>query len=444
MADIENNEPSLDNASEASEKEKALALTAQTEFEKSNYSGAIQALTTLESSRPQDPKVAHNKAIANCFKSGLTNVVQLRKSLTSIARQLQCNLEDPGTLVDVDQCYVFYNEAITLYYLRQYPKSLKILIKIFSLIEQLDESLARQACFLLAEIYLRLNFPNKTLKMIHFMETSLLSHGAKIKSTLPLERERDKDNKDLDSKEDLKGGFGDESLIPPGVRVRLQRFKVRANLALNQTAEAEKELALLADIDPESAATFCLRGRSHFLQGRNAEALKQLKLVPDSGPFKQLGESNEVMFNNNTGCTYHAMGKYHLACLHFQKSINKNNELLKEFPKPSTGNSSYHKLNYYSNLQILFVFILGDPLSNRPLLTIGTNYKYELLYNTGVTLLYARKPSDAFDCLIEAVQLHHRDPLVWLRLAECCIQVHKPVSTMVSYSNPPSLIINNV
>ena len=149
----------------------------------------------------------------------------------------------------------------------------------------------------------------------------------------------------MDSKEDLKGGFGDESLIPPGVRVRLQRFKVRANLALNQTAEAEKELALLADIDPESAATFCLRGRSHFLQGRNAEALKQLKLVPDSGPFKQLGESNEVMFNNNTGCTYHAMGKYHLACLHFQKSINKNNELLKEFPKPSTGNSSYHKLN---------------------------------------------------------------------------------------------------
>lgn len=49
----------------------------------------------------------------------------------------------------------------------------------------------------------------------------------------------------------------------------------------------------------------------------------------------------------------------------------------------------------------------------------------------GVSLLHARKPNDAFDCLIEAVQLHHRDPLLWLRLAECCIQAHKPVKSFV-------------
>lgn len=427
MADIENNETSSENCSEASEKEKALALTAQTEFEKSNYSAAIQALSALETSRPQDPKVAHNKAIANCFKSGLTDVFQLRKSLTSIGRQLQCNLEDPNTLVDVDQCYVFYNEAITLYYLRQYQKSLKILVKIFSLIEQLDESLARQVCFLLAEVYLRLGFPTKTLQMVHFMETSLLSHGAKLKSTLPLERERDKDNKELDAKEEMKGGFGDEQLIPPGIRVRIQRLKIRANLALCQTDEAEKELALLVEIDPENAATFCLKSRICFLRGSYSESLKHLKPHPDPGPFRQLGESNLVMYHNNTGCAYHAMGKYHLACLHFQKSLNKNNELLSEFPKPSTGN--LQRLCSFVGRYVLMCcsFVPGDPLSNRPLLTIGSNYKYELLYNMGVTLLYARKPSDAFDCLIEAIQLHHRDPLVWLRLAECCIQVHKPV-----------------
>lgn len=335
MADVENHDASTDN-SEASEKEKALALTAQTEFEKSNYTAALQALSGLESSRPQDPKVAHNKAIVNCFKSGLANVVQLRKSLSSIARQLQCNLEDPATLVDVDQCYVFYNEALTLYYLRQYGKSLNILIKIFSLIEQLDESLARQVCFLLAEVYLRLNFPAKTLKMVHFMETSLLSHGAKLKSTLPLERERDKD-KELDGKDDMKGSFAEESLIPPGVRVRLQRLKVRANLALQQIPEAEKELAVLTEIDPESTATFCLRSRILLLSGNFAEALKQLKPNPDTEPLRKQGESNVVMYHNNTGCAYHALGKYHLACLNFQKSLNKNNELLAEFPKPSTG-----------------------------------------------------------------------------------------------------------
>ena len=78
--------------------------------------------------------------------------------------------------------------------------------------------------------------------------------------------------------------------------------------------------------------------------------------------------------------------------------------------------------------------MLGDPICNRPLVTIGSHYKYELLYNMGVSLLYARKPADAFDCLIETVQLHHRDPLIWLRLAECCIQVHKPVIIFFIFS----------
>ena len=185
MTEVDNFEALSESSSQATDQEKALALGAQTEFEKSNYAAAIQLLSKLETSRPQDPKVMHNKAIGSCFRTGSTNIVQLRKSLAFIAKQMHCNLEDPQTLVDVDQCYVFYNEAITLYYLRQYAKSLQILTKIFSLVEQLDENLARQVCFLLAELYLRLKFPNKTLKIVHFMETSLLSHGAKLKSTLP-------------------------------------------------------------------------------------------------------------------------------------------------------------------------------------------------------------------------------------------------------------------
>lgn len=336
MADTENYDAASDNSPQASEQEKALALSAQSEFEKTNYSAAIQLLTKLESTRPQDPKVIHNKAIANCFKAGVTNIIQLRKALVTIAKQLQCNLEDPKTLVDVDQCYVFYNEAVTLYCLRQYPKSLQILTKIFSLVEQLDESLARQVCFLLAEVYLRLSFPTKTLKMVHFMETSLLSHGAKLKSTLPLERERDKD-KDCDGKEELKNSFGDELLIPPDVRIRLQRLKIRAYLALSLLEDAEKELALLSEIAPENAATLCLKSKRLFLKGIFVESLKELKLPKDDGVFKERGESDVVMYYNNLGCVYHAMGKYHLACLNFQKSIQKNNELLSEFPKPTTS-----------------------------------------------------------------------------------------------------------
>ena len=172
MADLDGfGDVSVEASPQASEHDKSLALTAQSEFEKSNYAAAIQSLARLESSRPHDPKVAHNKAVVSCFKSGLTNVTGLRRSLAQIAKQMQCDLDSPQTLVDVDQCYTFYNEAVSLYYLRQYPKSLQILTRIFAFIEQLDESLARQVCFLLAEIFLRLDCPHKTLSVVHFMET---------------------------------------------------------------------------------------------------------------------------------------------------------------------------------------------------------------------------------------------------------------------------------
>lgn len=50
------------------------------------------------------------------------------------------------------------------------------------------------------------------------------------------------------------------------------------------------------------------------------------------------------------------------------------------------------------------------------------------MFNMGISLLHARKPEEAFDCLIEAVQTYHMNPRLWLRLAECCIMTHKSVS----------------
>ena len=329
---------------QASEQEKTLALTAQSEFEKSNYVAALQSLSNLESLRTDQHKVSHNKAVVNCFKSGLINIAHFRKALASISKQMQCDLDDPQkTLIDVDQCYIFFNEAVCLYYLRQYAKSLQILTKIFSLIEQLDENLARKVCFLLAEVYLRLDYPSKTLNVIHFMETSLLSHGTKLKSTLPLEKEKDKE-KDVDKdKEEIKGGFGDESAIPQAVRVRLLRLKIRSNLALHRVAEAEKEVTLLAGIDTESAATFCLKSRVEYSKKSPTAALKFLNhlIQKEEKPFRDQGESNMVMHHNNAGCVYYSTGKYHLACLHFQKALQKNAELLAEFPRPSSGALSH-------------------------------------------------------------------------------------------------------
>ena len=53
--------------------------------------------------------------------------------------------------------------------------------------------------------------------------------------------------------------------------------------------------------------------------------------------------------------------------------------------------------------------------------TLLTNKRYELLYNCGIQLLHIGRPLAAFECLIEAVQVYHANPRLWLRLAECCI-----------------------
>ena len=70
----------------------------------------------------------------------------------------------------------------------------------------------------------------------------------------------------------------------------------------------------------------------------------------------------------------------------------------------------------------------GKQLSGRQLQTLSVNRHHMLLYNMGVELLHCGHPTAAFDCLIETMNLYHVSPRLWLRLAECCIQVHRNVS----------------
>ncbi|KAM9649228.1 CCR4-NOT transcription complex subunit 10 isoform 3-T3 [Morphnus guianensis] len=70
----------------------------------------------------------------------------------------------------------------------------------------------------------------------------------------------------------------------------------------------------------------------------------------------------------------------------------------------------------------------GKKFSGRPMCTLLTNKRYELLYNCGIQLLHIGRPLAAFECLIEAVQVYHSNPRLWLRIAECCIAANKGTS----------------
>ena len=68
------------------------------------------------------------------------------------------------------------------------------------------------------------------------------------------------------------------------------------------------------------------------------------------------------------------------------------------------------------------------PVASRSLVTLGVNRRHEILYNLGIQLLFSGRPVVAFDCLVEAVQIYHTNPRLWLRLAECCIVAFQLVS----------------
>lgn len=74
------------------------------------------------------------------------------------------------------------------------------------------------------------------------------------------------------------------------------------------------------------------------------------------------------------------------------------------------------------------------PVSSRSLVTLGVNRRHEILYNLGIQLLFSGRPVVAFDCLVEAVQIYHTNPRLWLRLAECCIVAFQLVSIILTIS----------
>ncbi|XP_030249942.1 CCR4-NOT transcription complex subunit 10 isoform X3 [Sparus aurata] len=71
-----------------------------------------------------------------------------------------------------------------------------------------------------------------------------------------------------------------------------------------------------------------------------------------------------------------------------------------------------------------------------PMCALLANKRYELLYNCGIQLLHIGRPLAAFECLMEAVQVYHSNPRLWLRLAECCISANKGGSEQESKGLP--------
>lgn len=121
---------------------------------------------------------------------------------------------------------------------------------------------------------------------------------------------------------------------------------------------------------------------------------------------------NKILVNNNISCIYYYMKKFNFSSLYIQRAIDDNQKLLNEI-KTTLSNPKTTTTSSYQLISSLYMRNL--------------NYKYELLYNLSVILLFNKQPLQAFDCLIEILKSsnYNTNVYLWLRLAECAIQVYK-------------------
>lgn len=160
--------------------------------------------------------------------------------------------------------------------------------------------------------------------------------------------------------------------------------------------------AKAAMIPHEETSNFCiLKAHQFYLMNDFQMAAKEL-----SRPFKnevisvkKYGEDQNVCIANNMGMIHFSVKHYSLAVRFFQQALIFDQKSLEGVRKEN-------------NNQL-------------PLHCLGATKRAEILYNLGIALLYLQRPKDAFDCLLVPLNLYHKNPRLWLRLAEACIMVHK-------------------
>uniref|UniRef100_A0AAY5E8R1 CCR4-NOT transcription complex subunit 10 n=1 Tax=Electrophorus electricus TaxID=8005 RepID=A0AAY5E8R1_ELEEL len=347
-----------------SDQEKEMATNAYEEFTSGNYDESLKHLESLQELNKEDYKIAMNRAVAEFFRSGQTTTGTLKQILMTIKNQMHSAVEDIDGLDDVENSILYYNQAIIHYHMRQYSEAISIGEKLYQFLEPFEEKFAQAVCFLLVDLYLLTFQPEKALHLLAVLEKLSVQGNNK------------------NGKSEGTNSTARESAAQKAEFV-----------AMIETAKSRMH---------QSAPSLFLKSNFEYLRGNYRKAVKLLNssnIAEHPGPLKT-GECVRCMFWNNLGCIHFAMGKHNLGIFYFKKALQENDHTCAQ---------------------------LGDAkkFTGIPMCALLANKRYELLYNCGIQLLHLGRPLAAFECLMEAVQVYHSNPRLWLRLAECCIAANK-------------------
>ncbi|KAG2307188.1 hypothetical protein Bca4012_083809 [Brassica carinata] len=427
----------------------ALAKDALSYFQSGKFHECIDILIQLNHKKHNDPKVLHNMAIADYFKNACSNSKKLLEDLNTVKKQSEelasaskepLEAVNPGSNVSVskdqfDSTVTTLNIAVTWFHLHQFTKCLSILDPLFLNIEPLDETIALQICFLMLDSALACHDAVKFLEVFGHLDKSFgVGFGAheEIGSTMQLSSNQVSKTSSLLSssaasdalKSDLTAAesglceetpeydnvlaeieaekrmkpvghipannllktLGERSILTVDVKLELQLYKVRFLLLTRNIKLAKREVKHAMNIAQkrDSSMALLLKSQLEYAHGNHRKAIKLLLV---SGIQNELRTSG--IFNNNLGCIYYQLGKYQAASVLFSKALRNCSSLRKDNPVK--------------------------------LFSLSQDKSLLITYNCGVLHLACGKPLLAAQCFQKASLVFCREPLLWLRIAECCI-----------------------
>ncbi|KAJ9163063.1 hypothetical protein P3X46_022777 [Hevea brasiliensis] len=459
----------------------ALAKDAALHFQSRRFVECLAVLHQLKLKKENDPKVVHNIAIAEYFHDGCSDTRKLLEVLNNLKKgeQLawatgeqvdagsdagnkvisgskgsgatahQFSVTNSATLIYMDEfdpAVATLNIAIIWFHLHEYTKALSVLEPLYHNIEPIDETTALHVCLLLLDVALACQDASKSADVLIYLEKGfgfgcgsqgdnasttqqqsanlvtklssiptsssaleasnldLAPSGNSLENSLSKTLSLSEESLEyetmfsldisgqnltrpsgLPSSNDLSRTQVDRSMSTIDLKLKLQLYKVQFLLLTRNLKQAKREVKLAMNIarGRDSSMALLLKSQLEYARGNHRKAIK---LLMASSNRTEMGISS--MFNN-LGCIYYQLGKYHASSVLFSKALTSSSSLRKDKPMK--------------------------------LLTFSQDKSLLIMYNCGIQHLACGKPLLAARCFQKASLIFYNLPILWLRLAECCL-----------------------
>ncbi|KAK9269763.1 hypothetical protein L1049_001541 [Liquidambar formosana] len=456
-----------------------LAREAASLFQSRKFVECVDTLNQLSQKKEDDPKVLHNIAIAEYFRDGCSDPKKLLEVLNNVKRRSEELARASGEHVEAvsnlgnkvvsgslgtnamapqfssassasiiytdefDTSVASLNMAVIWFHLHEYAKALSILEPLYQNIAPVDETTALQICLLLLDVALASHNASKAADVINYLERAFNvgcavsqgengSMGQQLSSNLvakspsvsaaadansdlaasvtasenSLSRTLSEDTIDyetllstldiggdnlprpggLSSSNDFSRTLADQSIPTIDLKLKLQLDKVRFLILTRNLKTAKREVKEAMNIGRgrDSSMALHLKSQLEYDRGNHRKAIKVLMAA-----CNRTETAISSIFNNNLGCIYYQLGKHHTSTVFFSKALSNSSFVRKEKPR---------KLSTFSEDKSLLI-----------------------TYNIGMQHWACGKPILAARCFQKASIVFYNRPILWLRIAECCL-----------------------